>query len=120
MRRRPGQLLELEAQILGALVGSAAPEAEVHGFALAKELADRQGSRRLTSHGTLYKALTRLEHAGALTSRWEDSVVAEREGRPRRRLYRLTASGRAALREYLVAAETDVPARPGRLGIQAP
>ena len=120
MRRRAGQLLDLEAQILGALVGSTAPGAEAHGFALAKELADRQGSRRLTSHGTLYKALARLEDAGAVSSRWEDSAIAEREGRPRRRMYRVTGSGRAALHAHVEAGERDAVTPPGRLGIQAP
>ncbi|MES1169617.1 MAG: PadR family transcriptional regulator [Leifsonia sp.] len=120
MRRRAGHLLDLEAQILGALVGGTDSDAEVHGFALAKELADRQGSRRLTSHGTLYKALARLEDAGAVTSRWEDSAIAERDGRPRRRLYRVTGTGRAALRAHLEAGERDAVARPRRLGIQTP
>jgi len=42
--------------------------------------------------GTLYPILLRLESAGWFLSRWEavDPVTA---GRPRRRLYRLTASG---------------------------
>jgi len=118
MRRRPGQLLDLEAQILGALAGSSAADAETHGFALAKELADRRGSQRLTSHGTLYKALARLEGAGAVTSRWEDSAIAERDGRPRRRLYRVTGTGRAALRAHLDAGVPERVARPGRLGIE--
>ena len=47
--------------------------------------------RSLTAHGTLYKALARLEDLGLLTSRWED--VAATEGRPRRRLYELTGHG---------------------------
>ena len=104
MRRRPGQLLDLEARILGALVDAGASGAGTHGFALAKELADRQGSHRLTSHGTLYKALGRLEAAGAVTSHWEESAAASRDGRPRRRLYRVTGAGRAALRDHLDAA----------------
>ncbi len=99
MRRKPGQLLDLEAQILSvavdALVEGDPPE--VHGFAVAKRIADQERSKRLTAHGTLYKALARLEDAGLLASRWEDHDVAEREGRPRRRLYRVTSGGQAAL-----------------------
>lgn len=106
MRRKPGQLLDLEARILGvavdALVDGGSPE--VHGFAIAKRIADREGTKGLTAHGTLYKALGRLEDAGLLGSRWEDPEQAEAEGRPRRRLYRVTSSGQAALAAYGEAA----------------
>ena len=43
--------------------------------------------------GTIYPALRRLERAGWLKSRWEDSEVARAEGRPRRRTYALTEDG---------------------------
>ncbi|MBA3339480.1 MAG: PadR family transcriptional regulator, partial [Geodermatophilaceae bacterium] len=43
--------------------------------------------------GTLYKALGRLTNAGLLDSWWEDPAIAEGEGRPRRRLYRITGAG---------------------------
>mgnify|MGYP003937884139 CR=1 FL=1 len=43
--------------------------------------------------GTIYPALRRLEKAGWLRSRWEDSEVARAEGRPRRRTYALTKHG---------------------------
>jgi hypothetical protein len=52
---------------------------------------------QLTAHGTLYKALARLERAGMLTSSWEDPGLAEAESRPRRRLYRVTPSGEQAV-----------------------
>lgn len=42
--------------------------------------------------GTLYPALARMERFGWLSSRWEEIDPAE-EGRPRRRLYRLTGEG---------------------------
>lgn len=111
MRRKPGQLLDLEAQILAvaveALVDGDPPE--VHGFAIAKRLADGEGSQRLTAHGTLYKALARLEDAGLLTSRWEEHELAEEAGRPRRRLYRVTSAGQAALAAH-GSAEAPSPA----------
>ncbi len=98
MRRKPGQLLDLEVRILSAMVDTQGPAVpEVHGFALAQRLAGQSGSRRLTGHGTLYKALGRLEDGGLLESHWEDPAWAEAEGRPRRRLYRITAAGAAAL-----------------------
>jgi DNA-binding PadR family transcriptional regulator len=52
---------------------------------------EQQGSRSLTAHGTLYKALGRLEELGLLASSWEDP--ADVGGRPRRRLYELTGRG---------------------------
>ena len=99
MRRKPGQLLDLEAQILAVAVDQlvAGDPPEIHGFALAKRLADRDDSKKLTAHGTLYKALARLEDAGLLSSRWEDHEPAAEAGRPRRRLYRVTSAGQAAL-----------------------
>ena len=42
--------------------------------------------------GTLYPILSRLEHAKWLHSRWE-AEEPQTLGRPRRRLYRLTALG---------------------------
>jgi PadR family transcriptional regulator, regulatory protein PadR len=49
--------------------------------------------------GTIYPMLARLEKAGWLESRWEEQGP-EDEGRPRRRLYKLTGLGeRAAMGE---------------------
>ena len=47
--------------------------------------------------GTVYAALRRFEDEGLVTSRWEESEAALAEGRPRRRHYRLTPAGVAAL-----------------------
>ena len=91
-RRKAGTLLRLEVEILRAglsMRGSGQPE--FHGFRLAETLRSERGSRSLTAHGTLYKALGRLEDFGLLTSRWEDAPSPL--GRPRRRLYALTGAG---------------------------
>jgi PadR family transcriptional regulator PadR len=69
-----------------------------HGFLVAKEMRDSDAARRLTAHGTLYKALDRMERAGLLESEWEDPSIAADEGRPRRRLYRVTGVGERAAR----------------------
>lgn len=97
-RRKPGTLLPLELEILAAALSlQRAGHAEFHGFGLAQTMREQAGSRSLTGHGTLYKALGRLERLGLLASRWED--VAAAEGRPRRRLYEVTGDGaRAAAR----------------------
>lgn len=94
MRRKPGTLIPLEIAILAAGLDLAnAGEREFHGFQLAKELRDGGSERGLTAHGTLYKALDRMERMGLLESRWEDPQVAADHGRPRRRLYRVTGDG---------------------------
>jgi DNA-binding PadR family transcriptional regulator len=88
-------------------------DAEFHGFALAAAIRDRDAARRLTAHGTLYRALSRMERAGLLTSRWEDADIAATEGRPRRRLYRVTGLGAAALADAQHARATRPSNRPG-------
>ncbi len=91
-RRKPGTLLPLEAEILEAALSMPASEGRTfHGFGLARAMREQSGSRALTSHGTLYKALARMEEFGLLGSRWEDAAAAQ--GRPRRRLYELTGEG---------------------------
>jgi hypothetical protein len=50
--------------------------------------------------GTIYPIMTRLERAGWLSSYWEN-VTPATEGRPRRRLYRLTGRGAHAARDAL-------------------
>lgn len=90
MRRKPGALVPLELSILEVACERAEP---FHGFELAKALADAERSRTLTAHGTLYKALGRLSEQGLLEAEWEDPAIAVREGRPRRRLYRITGEG---------------------------
>ena len=99
-RRKPGTLLPLEKEILRTALSM---RGSFHGFGLAHAMREQNGSRALTAHGTLYKALARLEDAGLLTSRWEDHESAEEAGRPRRRLYRVTSSGQAALAAHLSA-----------------
>jgi DNA-binding PadR family transcriptional regulator len=91
-RRKPGTLLPLELEILElALAMLRAGQGSFHGFGLAHAMREQSGSRALTGHGTLYKALGRLEEFGLLSSAWEDADAAE--GRPRRRLYELTGQG---------------------------
>jgi DNA-binding PadR family transcriptional regulator len=91
VRRKPGTLVPLERAILD--VAASRHDEPFHGFELAKTLADAQGAKGLTAHGTLYKALGRLAEQGLLEAEWEDPDIAVREGRPRRRLYRITGEG---------------------------
>lgn len=62
--------------------------------------------------GTLYPALMRMERLGWLSARWEEIDPAE-QGRPRRRLYRITGKGEAVAQEILAPAEVSrKPAAP--------
>ena len=110
MRRRKGALIPIEAAILEAAVDlQRRGEPEFHGFFIAKVLRDRDDARRLTAHGTLYKALARLQKAGFVDSRWEDPDAAAAEGRPRRRLYRVTGLGERVAAEVRPASRGQLP-----------
>lgn len=116
MRRRAGEILSIERDILSAalkLRRHGTPE--FHGFRIAKEINDETGAQTLLGHGTLYKALGRLEDLGFLSSRWEDPKIAETEHRPRRRLYEVTAAGQRALAAAEVAARRQGRGAAGRL-----
>jgi DNA-binding PadR family transcriptional regulator len=66
--------------VLAAL--GADPTTWRHGYDLARETGLKSG--------TLYPILVRLADRGYLETRWEEE---QPQGRPRRHLYRLTASG---------------------------
>ena len=111
-RRKPDTLLPLETEILGtALSMRRSGHAAFHGFGLAQTMREQSASRALTGHGTLYKALGRLEQFGLLTSRWEEAAAAE--GRPRRRLYELTGQGARVAGQVL--ADDQATTRPPRV-----
>jgi PadR family transcriptional regulator PadR len=97
VRRRRGALVPLERAVLEAgLRLRARGAAEFYGYALARELRQAPGAPQPGGYGTLYKALGRLERVGLLRRRWEAPEPAERERRPRRRLYAVTLAGAAA------------------------
>ena len=83
-------------KVLGTILSE--PDAEWYGLELCK--------RARLKPGTIYPTLDRLIKAEWLERRWED-IDPVIEGRPRRRLYRLTAIGvpaaRQALDEHLAA-----------------
>jgi PadR family transcriptional regulator, regulatory protein PadR len=76
----------------------------------ADQLAGTDLQRRTgLASGTLYPILARLEDAGWLSSAWED-LDPHKAGRPRRRYYRITASGvslaQNAFRQIRISAES--------------
>jgi PadR family transcriptional regulator PadR len=64
--------------------------------------------------GTVYPALSRLEDLGFVTSQWEAADIAQREKRPPRRYYAITAPGERALNDALAQYRRLDPAAPAR------
>jgi DNA-binding PadR family transcriptional regulator len=74
------------------LILSSLADGSKHGYALTKDVEEFAGVR--LAPGTLYEALARLESQG---------LIEALEAEDRRRPYRLTAAGAAALRVHLAA-----------------
>lgn len=105
MKRKPGSLFPLELAVLQAGLDLAAHgEHSFYGYAVAKAVAAQSEARRLTAHGTLYRALDRMEDAGLLESILEDPDVAAAARRPRRRMFSVTANGQSVLADARSAA----------------
>jgi PadR family transcriptional regulator PadR len=77
-------LLILKAVSLGAL----------HGYGVLLRIQQISGEELVIQQGSLYPALYRLEHQGAIASEWGES-----DNNRRAKYYRLTALGRARLGE---------------------
>jgi PadR family transcriptional regulator PadR len=73
------------------ILAAVGPESR-HGYAVIETLRAKSSGVFDLPEGTIYPALHRLERSGQLASRW-----SMYEGR-RRRIYRLTAAGKRALR----------------------
>jgi PadR family transcriptional regulator, regulatory protein PadR len=103
----PDPRMTLSAQlVLRALLEQ--PARELYGL----EICAKAG----LPSGTIHPILARLEKAGWLESRWEDTDPHE-EGRPRRRYYRLSPDGAERARTALARATEGTTAlrrlRPG-------
>jgi DNA-binding PadR family transcriptional regulator len=113
MRRKPGSLIPLELSILEVGIEMAVRgQPYFHGFLIAKRIKEREDARLLTAHGTLYRALDRMQKAGLLESQWEDPALAAHEGRPRRRLYRVTLAGETGLANARAPQAAAAPRQP--------
>lgn len=76
---------------LELLVLTALRDGPGHGYRIIREISTRSDGEFDLNEGTIYPALHRLEKSGYVTSKW-----SEVSGR-RRRVYRLSRKGRAAL-----------------------
>lgn len=79
---------------LDAVVLAALETGPAHGYAIIDAIRTRSGDVFDLSEGTVYPALHRLEKAGLLSSTWTTAATGRR-----RRVYALTKSGAASLRE---------------------
>jgi PadR family transcriptional regulator, regulatory protein PadR len=115
VRRKAGHLVPLEIAICTAAADlRERGEEAFHGYELAKVLGRGADTKLLTAHGTLYRALGRLEAMGLLESCWEDPAIPARENRPGRRLYTLTSAGEAAAGDARRVARSASPKRSRR------
>jgi PadR family transcriptional regulator PadR len=93
MGRQPQMTLQTLA-VLHVLLRQ--PAVEHYGLEIANEAALPTGS--------IYPILARLEHAGWLTSAWEE-IDPVAQGRPPRRYYRLSSAGAERARKELARAQ---------------
>ena len=89
--------LDLLQGTLDMLILKAVSLGPLHGYGVLLRIQQISGEQLEIQQGSLYPALYRLEHQGAITSEWGES-----ENHRRAKYYRLTAAGKAQLRS-----ETD-------------
>ena len=94
--------MDLRGHLDLLLLGTLRQTGPAHGYALIVALRDRSEGAFDLPEGTVYPALHRLERDGLVTSDWDTAAPR------RRRVYRLTPGGVAALatkrREWLTFA----------------
>ena len=84
--------LELLQGTLDLLILKAVSLGPLHGYGVLLRIQQISGQTLVIQQGSLYPALYRLEHQGAITSDWGES-----ENNRKAKFYRLTAAGRTQL-----------------------
>jgi PadR family transcriptional regulator PadR len=87
------QKLALLQGTLDLLILKAVSLGPLHGYGVLLRIQQISADRLQIQQGSLYPALYRLEHQGRIASQWGES-----ENNRKAKYYRLTASGRRALR----------------------
>jgi PadR family transcriptional regulator, regulatory protein PadR len=95
------QISGTEELILTSLCGK-----ELYGLQIPQAISEVSDGQRKVGMGTLYPTLHKLEKKDLITSRWGDEGQEERGG-ARRRYYKLTGKGIAAL-ESIQSFRTDL------------
>jgi PadR family transcriptional regulator PadR len=91
--REGGLIAQLRRGALEYCVLALLERGERYGFDLVRELAEVEGM--VTTEGTIYPMLARLRRDGVVETTWRESPSG-----PPRRYYKLTPSGRQALKEF--------------------
>ncbi|HEX4758854.1 MAG TPA: PadR family transcriptional regulator [Terracidiphilus sp.] len=86
--------MELLQGTLDLLILKAVSLGPLHGYGVLLRIQQISGEELVIQQGSLYPALYRLEHQGAIESEWGES-----ENNRRAKYYRLTRAGRARLGE---------------------
>ena len=84
--------MDLLQGTLDMLILKAVSLGPLHGYGLLLRIQQISGEKLTIQQGSLYPALYRLEHQGAIASSWGES-----ENNRRAKYYRLTRAGRARL-----------------------
>jgi DNA-binding PadR family transcriptional regulator len=79
-------------------------EAGIHGYQLKSEFDSLYGDFWALNYGQMYRTLDRLERAGYI-----EGFDQFQTGRPNRKVFRITKSGRRILDEWLVHPPNDQP-----------
>ena len=66
----------------------------LHGYGVARRIEETSSNRLKLNYGTLYPALVKLEQEGSIVAEWGQS-----ENNRRAKYYKLTAHGRARLKQ---------------------
>jgi len=106
-RRSPSEGDLGRANEPGVLILTSLASGSKHGYALAKDIEDFAGVT--LGPGTLYGAITRLEEGGFIEPAGEEQ---------RRRPYRITASGRAALAKAVAQMRAIADVGTARLAVR--
>ena len=85
--------LDLLQGTLDMLILKAVSLGPLHGYGVLLRIQQISGQQLEIQQGSLYPALYRLEHQGAIASEWGES-----ENNRRAKYYQLTAAGKAMLR----------------------
>jgi transcriptional regulator len=94
MGEKSGNPADLLLGTLDMLILKAVSLGPLHGYGVLLRIQQISGEELVIQQGSLYPALYRLEHQGAIASEWGES-----ENNRRAKYYKLTAVGRARLNE---------------------
>lgn len=92
--RLPDKQLDLLQGTLDLLILKAVSLGPLHGYGVLLRIQQISGEELVVQQGSLYPALYRLEHQGAIASEWGES-----DNNRRAKYYSLTAAGRDRLVE---------------------